>query len=1320
MAADRDIVLNIGLNTDDVLGKSKEMSKEIQSIFKRVDTSKLTASSKNLLVSLNKLEQQAQGLRAQLEELGSSVINTEEYDALLKKLEKIEPQYQKIIARQAELNKKEAELKASGAYVPTKEFSSLQKEIGKTADKLDTLTKKEEATRDIYVPTKEFSALQKEIEKTSEALTKAFQKESELRYELVPTKEYAEITAQIDKETAALTKLQERKEKFEATGGKTNSRSYKAMLYDIKQLKDSIAEATKNKKELEDAGNTHEQSEEYNKAAQALNVLTAEYKNLLAEEQRMKESGQAEQHTQAYTKLTEQITETATKLNELQEKEKELIESDKATELSSEYKKVENELEAVNQKFIEINDSRNELLQQKIDLQSTGKDTISGNELAKYKELSNTLNDVNNKMVTYLGKADAAKDIDFSRTSWSLKSLAKSTGQVAVAFGKISLSGVLKGLKELAKLAGKAVVSLTKLAGSSIRNGIAKLGHSLTGLNKSGGNADKFFKHAFTNIIKYGFGVRSLYFLVRKLRTALVEGFGDLAKVSEPFNVAVSNMLTALRLLRNSFASAFSPIIEVVSPILTHFINQMAEAVTKLGMLIAKLTGKDSYMRAIPVYQDYAASLDKSSKNTDKASKKTDKLNKEAEKLKKTLAGFDDVEILKGPDDDNNLDNLTDALDEIEEAEQQFEQVPLGETFTNLSDLLKRAWANADFTEVGKILGEKLLKALQSIPWNKIKAVAQKLGKSIATLLNGFLEVDNLFTNIGETVAQAINSLFEFLYAFITNFHWDSLGKAIQDAILGFTDTLDWELIKQTFMELGKGFGDTIENAFNNPEIWSSIFNSFAEAFNALILGIHAFISSVSWGEIGANIAQGLNDGINTFDWQEFAQTLIDLVNNAFDFWYNFVTTFDFEKFGNYIGQTFADVINNIDWTTGSASVAETLNGLLEALNGFFDAMNEGEDGGFKQLGHKIVEVIATFLDTFSWGEFGDFLGNCLDALCNFLIGIAEDPAWDNLAEKICEKIGEFLEGHDWKTTAYNVLTALWKAFWWWITNAEMSRLFANIGVEIVNGLLEGAKEKIKSIGAWVDEHIFNPIANAIEHAFGISSPAKEMIPIGEYIIAGVLEGLSNGISNIYSVVESAVHAISDTFSGLLDWGSIGSNIIDGIIGGLDWGGGNLFNVASSLAIGAYNAMVSALDIGSPSKLFRNGIGKMIPAGMALGIIDNEGLVEDAMDSLVDTTTSVGKKALKVPAVVKGAVVPYQAKVSSQTESALENIVEALDSNYSDKLTRDDLQDIIVDVINAINGIGFYIGDEDLARHANNGNSKLGRRYNTTSFGGAY
>ncbi|MBE6745841.1 MAG: hypothetical protein E7558_00105 [Ruminococcaceae bacterium] len=66
---------------------------------------------------------------------------------------------------------------------------------------------------------------------------------------------------------------------------------------------------------------------------------------------------------------------------------------------------------------------------------------------------------------------------------------------------------------------------------------------------------------------------------------------------------------------------------------------------------------------------------------------------------------------------------------------------------------------------------------------------------------------------------------------------------------------------------------------------------------------------------------------------------------------------------------------------------------------------------------------------------------------------------------------------------------------------------------DVVGGLLQGIKDAFSNIGTWIKENIFDPFINGFKEAFGINSPAREMKPMGEYII----EGLKEGIGDIWS-----------------------------------------------------------------------------------------------------------------------------------------------------------------------------------------------------------
>ena len=275
---------------------------------------------------------------------------------------------------------------------------------------------------------------------------------------------------------------------------------------------------------------------------------------------------------------------------------------------------------------------------------------------------------------------------------------------------------------------------------------------------------------------------------------------------------------------------------------------------------MAALTGRTTYKKAI-VNQANLAS------NTDNATDAMQDETKAAKEAQKTLAGFDDVEILH----DNKQDS-TSQKPAAGNGAAGLEELPIENQFKSLADALKDMWKMADFTELGRMLGQGLKNALDMIPWDYIKSVAAKLGKSIATLFNGFLEVPGLFTTIGKTIGEGINTIFEFLDAFASNFHWASLGQAIKDGILGMLSVIDWPLIYHTMATFGEGIGTALETALNNPEIWTGVFTAISNVLNSIVYGMDAFLKAVDWASLGANIGTGLNSGVEAFDWNALSQ----------------------------------------------------------------------------------------------------------------------------------------------------------------------------------------------------------------------------------------------------------------------------------------------------------------------------------------------------------------------------------------------------------------------------------------------------------------
>ena len=68
-----------------------------------------------------------------------------------------------------------------------------------------------------------------------------------------------------------------------------------------------------------------------------------------------------------------------------------------------------------------------------------------------------------------------------------------------------------------------------------------------------------------------------------------------------------------------------------------------------------------------------------------------------------------------------------------------FETIKVPNSMKDLADKFKEALAKSDFTDIGRMISDKLSNALESIQWNKVYRHAENFGKDIATFLNGLI-----------------------------------------------------------------------------------------------------------------------------------------------------------------------------------------------------------------------------------------------------------------------------------------------------------------------------------------------------------------------------------------------------------------------------------------------------------------------------------------------------------------------------------------------------------------------------------------------------
>lgn len=118
----------------------------------------------------------------------------------------------------------------------------------------------------------------------------------------------------------------------------------------------------------------------------------------------------------------------------------------------------------------------------------------------------------------------------------------------------------------------------------------------------------------------------------------------------------------------------------------------------------------------------------------------------------------------------------------------------------------------------------------------------------------------------------------------------------------------------------------------------------------------------------------------------------------------------------------------------------------------------------------------------------------------------------------------------------------------------------------------------------------------------------------------GITSTVSNGVNNVLNTVRGIGGKIKNAFSGAGSWLlDAGRNIIMGLVNGIKNAIGAAVNAAKSAASNVVDAAKSALGIHSPSRVFRDEVGKMIPAGLGIGVEMNEKLAVQPVQSMVSS-----------------------------------------------------------------------------------------------------
>lgn len=421
---------------------------------------------------------------------------------------------------------------------------------------------------------------------------------------------------------------------------------------------------------------------------------------------------------------------------------------------------------------------------------------------------------------------------------------------------------------------------------------------------------------------------------------------------------------------------------------------------------------------------------------------------------------------------------------------------------------------------------------------------------------------------------------------------WELTGKILGDSWTGIEENA-----KETFGKI---------KDFFNSDFWNDAKQSMTESWNSISESLHKI-----WGLIFQNVGDTFNDIVDYLSdiWEglkpvfEGAWKVISTILGVA--WKGLVVVAKtvFKVLSYFFENVFVPVAEAMSevWTGIRTVLAETWNGIKTTAEEVFGPIKEMVE----KMWDKILEV---------W-----------------------PPIWEKIKgmiKKACDFVGKIIKGTsdlvlgifgDLYRCVYSQAVLAW---------TSIKRIFngvKNIIIGVFTGDTQRIKDGVRDLFGGLKTFIvgtFNNLIKLIKNTFGrifeaAKGPFKKIrTKVGEILdfiydhtVGKIKETFNNVVTSVQDGIQNAINAARAKVSAFVH---IGRDMVQGLINGIINNASRLYDNMVNLVSNAVNKAKEFLGIASPSRVFRDEVGKWIPSGMSVGIDANAGEVEDAMNGLTN------------------------------------------------------------------------------------------------------
>lgn len=473
-------------------------------------------------------------------------------------------------------------------------------------------------------------------------------------------------------------------------------------------------------------------------------------------------------------------------------------------------------------------------------------------------------------------------------------------------------------------------------------------------------------------------------------------------------------------------------------------------------------------------------------------------------------------------------------------------------------------------------------------------------------------------------IALAIAAVVAALVVFFTKTKtgqemWKQFTQSVADSVDGIKQA--WQSMTDFFSNLWTNIVTTAQN------IWSSFGQFFSPVVQSVELawqGLSDFFGNL-WNGI-VTFAQGV--------WSSFAQGMAPIVDAFKNLWSTLTDFF------SALWQGIVTTAQTI-WQGLLPIVTTVWNGIKTVVSTIMQAIADV----ILTIGTAIQTVWATI-----WNAIETVTMTIWDGIKNFIS--LEIQGIQTVIQSVMTIIQTVWQ------TAWNVIETVVQTVWSIISTIVSTAINAVAGVirsvtDAIKGDWSGAWNEIENVATTIWNGITSVVSTAINGVRNVISSVMNGIKsvwssvwngiksVTSGAMSMVRSVVSGGMSAMHSVVSSMMSAVQSAF--VSGWNaarnatangisravsaarsmtgamvSAGRDFVMGFVNGIEGAIWRAASAAARMASAAMHAAKAWFNIGSPSKVMRDQVGKWVPAGLAVGIEQNTDLVENAAKRMAE------------------------------------------------------------------------------------------------------